>query len=102
MSSAVGGAFKSIKERGYFPYLKVVSGVGYEIKKHRKYNFTYFNNPELGVPKIPKKNEYAIKLLDIMPTFIEQPIIYEMAQKKIRCLDCKTVEQHGGTECSDP
>ena len=82
LSSAVGGALKSIKERGYFPYLKVVSGVGYEIEKHRKYNFTYFNNPELGVPKIPIKNEYAIKLLDIMPVVIEQPVIYERAQKK--------------------
>ena len=81
-AGVVGETLKLAGVREYFPYIKVVSGVGYEIEKHNRYKFTYFNSSENSIPTIPKKNQYAIKLLDAVPLYIEQPIILDKIQKK--------------------
>jgi|ACXJ01.1.fsa_nt_gi hypothetical protein len=82
-AGAFGEALKLISVRRYFPHIKVVSGVGYEVEKHRDYNFTYFNSLETSIPAISKKQQYVIKLLDILPCVIEQAVVNEKAQKKI-------------------
>lgn len=82
-AAVIGEGLKLTTKREYFPYIKVVSAVGYEIKKHRGYNLNYFNDPEESIPPLPKKNAYAIKLMDILANSIEYEIIAEKLQKKI-------------------